>query len=135
YADVTGSSLVGGIVGYVSAGAPPLDKDNRPIHGGVSECANYGTITATDSKSEFSPVGGIAGAGYASGRTEVKYGWQEASGTITNCYNAGTVRGPSKSVAGIVGEASTLKSALKGEEGHFSVHNCYNVGTIEGGNK
>ena len=132
FADVTGPSLVGGIAGTVTETAPRLDDEGRHYTPEIiAECANYGTITATDSKSEFSPVGGIAGSAYASGRIDIASAYLE----IARCYNAGTVRGSSKSAAGIVGDIEGVESFWNGTEGHVNVYDCYNVGTIEGGNK
>ena len=94
---ITAGNCVGGIVGYYRCGAATSTGSKFTL----SDCANYGTVenkaTAT-SKGGF--TGGIVGAVLASG-TDGKY---NASITLTNLYNNGTVkRAVSASIGAIVG--------------------------------
>ena len=130
-ASVSGSSNVGGIVGYVyqsaSNGAVTLEK-----------CSNTGSITGTGNA-----VGGIVGYGKAntniyncynsgsvkgkgsvasSGLTGGIAGYLQSS-TVTNCYNIGNIDGSGNYAGGLFGAMYNGVTAT----------NCYNAGTVTGG--
>ena len=95
-AAVTGGGWVGGIIGDLDGGTSTIRNSS-----------NSGAITATGSKGT---VGGIVGGTV----------WGYPSGSITACYNTGTVTGASY-VGGVVG-------------GNFNdITACYNTGTVTGG--
>ena len=91
------------------------------INGGtVSNCVNSGTVIA------YSNVGGVCGENI----TYVSYGYQ---GTITGCYNTGTVKGTDSdaSVGGVCGSNYTEGAAEK----LSLITGCYNTGAVSGTNK
>mgnify|MGYP000174548925 CR=1 FL=1 len=91
---VKGNRSVGGIVG----------KIGKTKNGGVIEgCANFADVTGTDAKG----TGGICGAA-----------WN--SGTIRDCYNAGTVKNTHGVYGGIAGS------------NEIALINCFNVGKVTG---
>jgi hypothetical protein len=86
---------VGGIVGKIG-------KTNGGVT--IENCANFASVTSTDSKG----VGGIVGAS-----------WN--GGVIRNCYNAGTITAYyAKCPAGGIAGSNEIK-----------IENCYNIGTIK----
>ena len=141
---VTGSSDVGGIVGYTEtltniincvnyADIVASGKDAGGIlgrwqytatagSGKIEGCANYGNVSGTYE------IGGIVGYSYAdigNGYTTTKY--------ITNCHNQGNVTATSSStvyVGGIVGYARTYYSTYYTSGGKHYIQNCYSTGTI-----
>lgn len=88
------------------------------INGGtVRNCVNSGTVIA------YSNVGGVCGENI----TYVSYGYH---GTITDCYNTGTVKGTGKdaSVGGVCGSNYTEGTAEK----LSLITGCYNTGAVSG---
>jgi hypothetical protein len=86
---------VGGIVGKIG-------KTNGGVT--IENCANFASVTSTDSKG----VGGIVGAS-----------WN--GGVIRNCYNAGAITAYyGKCPAGGIAGSNEIK-----------IENCYNIGTIK----
>lgn len=124
-------SVVGGIVGRLYAA------------GHITDCANYGAISSNwtgadqNSPTYVAEVGGIAGSSsgpitrsFNAGAVSVAqkgYGGVGGiagvlkSAAISDCYNTGTITGPSRT-AGIVSIANDTASAI--------VKNCYNTGKI-----
>lgn len=102
---VTASSCynVGGIAGFVGT---PLSASSASDTV-VTKCANYGSVTG------YSKVGGIAG---------------ENAGTISLCWNSGTIDGVNSKVGagGIAGRNGNNNTAL--ESG--TIINCYNTGAV-----
>ncbi|MDR1328580.1 MAG: hypothetical protein LBK23_03160, partial [Oscillospiraceae bacterium] len=102
YGSVRGNRHVGGVVGKIGKTA----YNNGDATGGaiIESCANFASISSTDSKG----IGGIVGAS-----------WN--GGTIRNCYNAGPVAGgtPAGGIAG---------------SNEIRIENCYNVGAISSSN-
>ena len=133
YAEVTGTSGVGGVVGAVSYGAT----------GELSDCFNLGDVS-----SARGTVGGIVGtAGYvekithcfnsgkvtdlATGRTPGQVGGIVASTSVSveYCYNTGIISDlsddESRSIAGgIAGRASGSADAP------VRIYNCFNTGKV-----
>lgn len=133
FADVTGASTVGGIVGSIIEDVPNVDEHHEVWEDiCMGSNANYGTITAYGTSTKPSNVGGIAGEFRVTGSTLI---WDNYVGiaysiaTVSDCYNAGTIVGYKKNTAGIFGE--TIASG----KCKANVSYCYNVGTIKGGNK
>ena len=146
YGNATGSHTIGGIVGYAASGAVlenltsyvTVSGDNTlgGIVGNaenqasdVINCVNYGSVTGTSYI-----IGGIAGSGGHNITGCVNYGAVTSTtndvvggiagstkntGTITNCYNYGTIKARGKA-AGIVGQAN---KPIKG---------CINYGNVSG---
>ena len=128
YANVTGGSKIGGVVG-------DLPYNGRAVPG-LARCANYGTVSAS------SIAGGIAGQAGQNDITdcynkgEIKYGSRDTHGggiagqgpsKVSNCYSAGKQAGGC-TIAGTWGFAET-----------FSLTNCYydsslvtTPGTVQG---
>ena len=120
--EVSGNNYVGGVVG---------DNDG----GRVENCYNTGSVTSSVTSSG-SPVGGVVGYNRSGGSVTNSYNTGEVSGldsgsdvggvvgynssTVKNCYNTGTVTGPSTNVGGVVGD------------NRGPVENCYNTGNISG---
>lgn len=124
-------SVVGGIVGRLYAA------------GHITDCANYGAISSNwtgadqNSPTYVAEVGGIAGSSSgpitrsfnAGAVTVAQKGYGGVGGiagvlksaAISDCYNTGTITGPSRT-AGIVSIANDTASAI--------VKNCYNTGKI-----
>ena len=124
-------SVVGGIVGRLYA------------TGRITDCANYGAISSNwtgadqNSPTYVAEVGGIAGLSSgpitrsfnAGAVTVAQKGYGGVGGiagvlksaAISDCYNTGTITGPSRT-AGIVSIANDTASAI--------VKNCYNTGKI-----
>lgn len=124
-------SVVGGIVGRLYAA------------GHITDCANYGAISSNwtgadqNSTTYVAEVGGIAGSSSgpitrsfnAGAVTVAQKGYGGVGGiagvlksaAISDCYNTGTITGPSRT-AGIVSIANDTASAI--------VKNCYNTGKI-----
>lgn len=124
-------SVVGGIVGRLYAA------------GHITDCANYGAINSNwtgadqNSPTYVAEVGGIAGSSSgpitrsfnAGAVTVAQKGYGGVGGiagvlksaAISDCYNTGTITGPSRT-AGIVSIANDTASAI--------VKNCYNTGKI-----
>lgn len=124
-------SVVGGIVGRLYAA------------GHITDCANYGAISSNwtgadqNSPTYVAEVGGIAGSSSgpitrsfnAGAVTVAQKGYGGVGGiagvlksaAISDCYNTGTITGPSRT-AGIVSIANGTASAI--------VKNCYNTGKI-----
>lgn len=124
-------SVVGGIVGRLYA------------TGHITDCANYGAISSNwtgadqNSPTYVAEVGGIAGSSSgpitrsfnAGAVTVAQKGYGGVGGiagvlksaAISDCYNTGTITGPSRT-AGIVSIANDTASAI--------VKNCYNTGKI-----
>lgn len=124
-------SVVGGIVGRLYAA------------GRITDCANYGAISSNwtgadqNSPTYVAEVGGIAGSSSgpitrsfnAGAVTVAQKGYGGVGGiagvlksaAISDCYNTGTITGPSRT-AGIVSIANDTASAI--------VKNCYNTGKI-----
>ena len=124
-------SVVGGIVGRLYA------------TGRITDCANYGAISSNwtgadqNSPTYVAEVGGIAGSSSgpitrsfnAGAVTVAQKGYGGVGGiagvlksaAISDCYNTGTITGPSRT-AGIVSIANDTASAI--------VKNCYNTGKI-----
>ena len=124
-------SVVGGIVGRLYAA------------GHITNCANYGAISSNwtgadqNSPTYVAEVGGIAGSSSgpitrsfnAGAVTVAQKGYGGVGGiagvlksaAISDCYNTGTITGPSRT-AGIVSIANDTASAI--------VKNCYNTGKI-----
>jgi hypothetical protein len=102
YGSVRGNRHIGGVVGKIGKTA----YNNGNTSGGaiIESCANFASISSTDSKG----IGGIVGAS-----------WN--GGTIRNCYNAGQIAGgtPAGGIAG---------------SNEIRIENCYNVGTISSSN-
>ena len=115
---VTGSSLVGGVVGR--------------NYGTVENCVNNAAVTGSGGY-----VGGIVGYNNGSGCTVANctntgtvtgdrqvggvVGYNYSDATVTNCFNTATVSGRS-SVGGVVGN----------NESYSDVENCYNTGEVTG---
>lgn len=91
---------VGGIVGKI--GKTTRNNGDDSTGGVIENCANFATVSNTDSKG----CGGIVGAG-----------WN--GGLVKNCYNAGRIM-------------STYACPTGGISGsnEITLENCYNVGTI-----
>lgn len=124
-------SVVGGIVGRLYA------------TGRITDCANYGAVSSNwtgadqNSPTYVAEVGGIAGSSSgpitrsfnAGAVTVAQKGYGGVGGiagvlksaAISDCYNTGTITGPSRT-AGIVSIANDTASAI--------VKNCYNTGKI-----
>ena len=116
---VSGSSQVGGVVGYLNNGTVQSCYNTGAVsgsdevgnhvggvvgsndYGTVRNCYNTGTVTGYDY------VGGVVGS-------------NDDYGTVQNCYNTGTVSGSSQ-VGGVVGYLSG-----------GTVQNCYNSGSVSG---
>ncbi len=95
YGSIRANRSVGGIVGKIGKSDGGVTIEN---------CANFASITGTDSKG----TGGICGAAWNGGE-------------IRNCYNAGDVTNTGKdAVAGIAGS------------NEVDLLNCYNVGAVTG---
>lgn len=89
-ANVTGGQYAGGIVGYAN------NANTRPIS--ITYCTNLGSVVADAVIEVF--VGGILGRGN-----------KASGGTVSNCYNGGTVSAPNKTggyVGGIAGSEGSL---------------------------
>ncbi len=94
---ITAGNCVGGIVGYYRCGS----TDTTGSKFTLSDCGNYGTVeNKATASSKGGYTGGIVGAVLASGTN----GTYHASITLTNLYNAGSVkRAISASIGAIVG--------------------------------
>lgn len=102
-AAVTGTDYVGGIVGLAAAdvtvtacynsGTVAADKDAYSRAGGIVGGEKNRTVTVTDSYN----VGSVSSTGYAAG---ILGG--AANGSITRCYNAGTVSGADNTKTGAI---------------------------------
>lgn len=165
FADVTGSRVVGGIVGRLVDDEPYVYKDlvdteydyelkkeieyycfKRRSTCLMTGCLNYGTITGHGTGTNPSNVGGIAGEfKVTGGKTYTAENTETAtlysSAYIERCYNAGTVIGYKKNTAGIIAEvlpantASVAFGSASADKCEASIRYCYNVGTIDGGTK
>ncbi|MBR0469861.1 MAG: hypothetical protein IJJ55_01445, partial [Clostridia bacterium] len=116
-------SYAGGIAAYVSGG-------------NLKNCTNEATVTAGGEC-----VGGIAGTGYCNISGCKNMGAVKgtryvagisgnsmsslANGTISDCYNAGTITGTGSRIGGIVGQYYMNGSVTK----------CYNTGDVNGGSE
>lgn len=119
YSNVSGTTNVGGFVGYAY-------KDVT-----IKNCVNHGKISGT------SEIGGIIGK------------ISSSTNTITDCYNTGDITASSKNAGGIIGSTDTnianitncyntgtVKAALNAGgiagfvAGKSTISNCYNVGVI-----
>lgn len=104
YGDVTvGTYLAGGIVGN--------NANNASVLKGCINVGNIASNVAETATSNNYGVGGIAGQAYT---------------TVTDCFNAGAVRGQ-VGVGGIVGRPSYYASQARTQ-----LVNCVNIGAIEG---
>lgn len=165
FADVTGSRVVGGIVGRLVDDEPYVYKDlvdteydyelekeieyycfKRRSTCLMTGCLNYGTITGHGTGTNPSNVGGIAGEfKVTGGQTFTAENTETAtlysSAYIEQCYNAGTIIGYKKNTAGIIAEvlpantASVAFDSASSDKCEASIRSCYNVGTIDGGTK
>ena len=145
--EVSGNNYVGGVVG---------DNDG----GRVENCYNTGSVTSSVTSSG-SPVGGVVGYNRSGGSVTNSYNTGEVSGldsgsdvggvvgynssTVKNCYNTGTVTGPSTNVGGVVGDnrgpvencyntgniSGNVSGGVVGQN-HGTVTNCYNTGKVTG---
>ena len=126
--NVTGTAVVGGIVGQLAKGSA------------VTDCSNSGTITGT--LTTKGQVGGVVGYAYgqSSGGVAISkcYNTGNVSGayqytggvvgqanyaTVDNCYNTGNITGGSTYVGGVVGGFSSANNTLS---------NSYSIGTVTG---
>ena len=175
YGQVNGLTTIGGIVGYAAYGATLENLTNYATVNGentlggvvgnaenqgstVINCVNYGNVTGSSWI-----IGGVAGSGGDTIVNCVNFGnvtstandvvggiagSTKASGSITNCYNYGTINARGKT-GGIVGQSiKPVKDcvnygdvngvwALGGivgyvKEGTVSVINCINNGNVIG---
>ena len=100
---VSGSSSVGGVVGYAYTYSGTIT---------ITNCYNTGSVSGS---SDY--VGGVVGDTYASSSGTI---------TITNCYNTGSVESTGSYVGGVVGYAYASSS------GTITITNCYNTGDVTG---
>ena len=115
---VSGSSQVGGVVGYLNNGTVQSCYNTGAVSGsdevgnhvgGVVGSNDYGTVRNcynTGTVSGYDYVGGVVGS--------------NDYGTVQNCYNSGSVSGSSQ-VGGVVGYMDS-----------GTVQNCYNSGSVSG---
>lgn len=165
-AAVRGVENVGGLIGYMSGSGVSLTKCsvNGIVHGSektgglvgnsggsISDCTNFATVNGA------TYTGGISGWSSSTTITRcLNYGTIKASdyccggiagysGTITDCFNSGSVSGTS-SVGGIAGDADSLTNCgnigsvsgtrevggLWGDMVSGSASYCYNAGSVSG---
>jgi len=141
--NITGSTYVGGLVGYNYYGSIENCHSQGGVTGssyvgGLVGCADYGDITNCDSTGSVtgsSQVGGLVG--------------YTVYGTIANCDSAGSVTG-SSTVGGLVGcayygtiancdSAGTVTgtTSVGGSVGgnYSSISNCFSTGSVFGTDK
>ena len=120
YADIVGSSSIGGILGYVSFyGMTTYSTDWVYLYETkLNSCGFVGNITGD------SYVGGIVGQYY---RRSIKPSSEQerfSSQTLTRCYALGVIKATGDYIGGVIGDVRTI----------LSISDCYYNGIISGRN-
>jgi len=128
--DITGTMYVGGVVGQVASGASnPINISGDIVNeGSVTGTGGYvgGIVGQTNSASACN-ISGATNKGAIQGTYDVGgiVGYTLGVGTVSNCYNSGTVRatgtGTDMGLGGIVGIVYS---------GTRTVENCRNTGNV-----
>ncbi len=130
---VTGSSYVGGVVGYSSGGVGASASvtncyNTGEVSGGEDVGGVVGHSSINSSVTNCYNIGEVSGPDSVNGETTVNVGGVvgDNRSSVKNCYNTGEVSGIG-SVGGIVGYNVDFDGYSA------SVENCYNTGTVSDG--
>ncbi len=119
----------GGIAGANSRG------EDGSWTGTIKRCVNYGSISSQEGSSNGMGSGGIAGSNSSYIDESANYGYVAAVqgaggiayameiGSVTNCYNRGTIYASSEQAGGLV-------TAILGRTGQCTLSTGYNAGQI-----
>ena len=113
---ISGSSSVGGVVGYANHATITNCYNTGAISGSGSDVGGIVGEASSTTITNCYNTGSVSGSGYYVGGVV----GEASSTTITNCYNTGSVSGSSQ-VGGVVGRAYASSTTIT---------NCYNTGDV-----